>query len=306
MVSFLVKRMALMLPVLWGVGSLVFLFIHLIPGDPIEIMLGENALSANKTALREKLHLNDPLLKQYTEFWKSIAHFELGESIITKKKVSSLILARYTNTLSLAFCSLLLALSISLPLGVLAAVKRNTFLDHLISFGSLAGISLPSFWFGTLLMLFFSVKLDWLPVSEKESWLSYILPSCTLGVSLAAILTRITRNNMLEVLSQDYITTARSKGISENTVRFKHALKNALIPIITIIGLHLGSLLAGAVITETIFDWPGLGELLYRGIQSRDYPLVQACVPVIASTYVLGNTVTDIAHGIANPKLKIG
>lgn len=305
MLIFLGKKILPLFPVLWGVASLVFLFIHLIPGDPVEIMLGESALPANKAALREKLHLNDPLWKQYMQFWRSVTVLDLGESIVTKKKVSQLIADRYGNTLALAFCSLLLAISISIPLGVYAAVRKNSIIDHFISTLSLTGISMPSFWFGTLLMLFFSVKLGWLPVSAKESWRSFVLPSCTLGISLTAILTRITRNNLLEVLSQDYIITARSKGISETSVLFKHALKNALIPIITIIGLHLGSLLAGAVITETIFDWPGLGELLYRAIQSRDYPIVQACVLVIASSYVLANTLADMAYSIANPKLKM-
>jgi len=302
---FLGKRFLQLLPVLWGVATLVFFLLHFIPGDPVDIMLGEAALPVNKMNLRNKLHLNESIPKQYLLYLQSITAGDLGESLLSQKKVSSLIAERYSNTLQLAFLAVLLAIFIAIPLGVISAIYKKTFIDYSISLITLGGISIPGFWLGTLLILFFSVKLGWLPVSEKESWQSYLLPTITLGISLAAILTRITRNNLLEILNQDYIVTARSKGLKENIIYFKHALKNALIPVITIVALQLGALLAGTVVTETIFDWPGIGELLYRGIQSRDYPLVQGCVLVIAITYVLANTIADIAYTLANPKLNL-
>lgn len=305
MLLFLGKRFLQLLPVLWGVATLVFFLLHFIPGDPVDIMLGEAALPVNKMNLRNKLHLNESIPKQYLLYLQSITAGDLGESLLSQKKVSSLIAERYSNTLQLAFLAVLLAIFIAIPLGVISAIYKKTFIDYSISLITLGGISIPGFWLGTLLILFFSVKLGWLPVSEKESWQSYLLPTITLGISLAAILTRITRNNLLEILNQDYIVTARSKGLKENIIYFKHALKNALIPVITIVALQLGALLAGTVVTETIFDWPGIGELLYRGIQSRDYPLVQGCVLVIAITYVLANTIADIAYTLANPKLNL-
>lgn len=305
MIQFLGKRLLQLIPVLWGVGTLVFLMLHLVPGDPVEIMLGENALAANKETLRASLHLDRPLHTQYFLFWKNTLSGNLGDSFLSKKPVSQLISERIFPTFSLSLAALAWAILIAIPLGVMAAAFKGSIFDKLVLLYSILGVSLPSFWIGPLFMLFFAVKLSWFPVSEMEGLSSYVLPSFTLGLGLSAILTRMTRATMVEVLQQDYITTAKSKGLGWVDIYLKHALKNALIPIITILGLQLGSLLAGAVITETIFDWPGLGELAYRAIQSRDYPLVQGCVLLIASTYVLANAFADIAYTWANPRIEL-
>jgi peptide/nickel transport system permease protein len=305
MLPFLFRRLLQLVPVLWGVGTLVFFLLHLVPGDPVEIMLGENSLPANRAALRSSLGLDRPLLEQYFHFWGSLFQGDLGVSLISRKPVVSLIAERIPATASLTAAALLWALVIALPLGILAAAFRRSFLDRAVLFYSILGVSLPSFWVGPLLMLLFAVHLGWLPVSEREGLASYVLPSLTLGLSLSAILARMTRAMMVEALSQDYMVTARAKGLGWAAVNLKHALKNAVIPVITLLAMQLGGLLAGAVITETIFDWPGLGELIYRGIQSRDYPLVQGCVLVIATTYVLANTLADIAYTIVNPRMDL-
>ncbi len=305
MISFLARRLLQTLPVIWGVGTLVFLLLHFVPGDPVEIMLGENAMPANKEALRAQLHLDKPLPLQYIIFWKSVLHGNLGESFISKRSVGRLVAERAPATFSLALTAMLWALLVAIPAGVFSAAFRGGIFDRCTLGLSILGGAMPNFWLGPLLMLFFSVRLGWLPVSGNGDPSSYILPSFTLGLGLACVLTRMVRATMVEVLLQDYMTTARSKGLGWPAVHLKHALKNALIPVITLLGLHLGGLLAGAVITETIFDWPGLGELVYRGIQSRDFPVVQGCVLVIAASYVAANTLADIAYTLANPRIEI-
>ncbi len=305
MLPFLTRRFFQLIPVLWGVGTLVFLLLHLVPGDPVEIMLGESALATNKENLRASLHLDRPLGTQYAIFWKSVLRGDLGESFFSKKPVLTLIAERLPSTILLAAAAIAWAICIAIPLGILGATFRGSLFDKFVLFYSVLGVSLPSFWLGPLLMLFFSVHLGWFPVSEQEGLSSYVLPSLTLGLSLSAVLCRMTRAMMADVLTQDYITTAKSKGLGWAAVHFKHALKNALIPVITILGLQLGGLLAGTVITETIFDWPGIGELVYRGIQSRDFPLVQGCVLVIATTYVLANTLADIGYALVNPRVEL-
>ncbi|MCO5143523.1 MAG: ABC transporter permease [Oligoflexia bacterium] len=303
--KFLIKRFFELIPVIWGVGTIVFLLLHLIPGDPVDIMLGENALPAKRDSLRASLNLDKPLITQYGIFWKSVLSGNLGESYISRKPVADLLKERVFATFSLAFFSIIWALVISIPLGVLAAVFRRTLIDQAVLLISVFGVAMPNFWFGPLLVLFFSIQLGWLPVSEMNGFSSYILPSFTLGLGLSAILMRMTRATLVEVLTQDYIVTAKSKGISWWALYFKHALRNALIPLITLIGMQIGGLLAGAVITETIFDWPGIGELIYRGIQSRDFPVVQGAVLVIAFTYVAANTLADLSYSFANPRIRI-
>lgn len=305
MLLFLLRRLLHLLPVLWGVATLVFLLLHLVPGDPVEIMLGENALPASREALTHDLGLDKPLLEQYLDFWMRLSHGDLGNSLVSRQPVSALIAERFPATLSLAAVALLWALIIALPLGVAAAAFRRTWVDKGVLIYSILGVSVPSFWSGPLVILLFAVHLGWLPVSEREGLASYILPALTLGLGLSAILARMTRATMVEALTQDYITTARAKGLGWAAVHMKHALKNALIPVITLLGLQLGSLLAGAIITENIFDWPGLGDLIYRAIQSRDFPLVQGCVLVIAFTYVAANTLADIAYSWLNPRIEI-
>jgi peptide/nickel transport system permease protein len=303
MITFLSKRLLQLIPVLWGVGTIVFLLLHFVPGDPVEIMLGEHAIPASKEKLRADLGLDRPLPVQYLQFWKNLFQGDLGNSLLSKEPVAKLIIERMPATISLTFLAMLWATCLAIPLGTVAAAYKNTAFDKGVLLFSILGVCVPSFWLGPLLVLFFSVKLGWFPVSEREGITSYILPAFTLGLGLAAVLTRMTRASMAEILSQDYITTAKSKGLPPEKIYLKHALKNALIPVITILGLQLGGLLAGALITETIFDWPGLGELVFRAIQSRDFPLVQGCVLVIATIYVFVNSLADIFYSIANPRI---
>ncbi|MGZ3739150.1 MAG: ABC transporter permease [Bdellovibrionota bacterium] len=304
MLPFLARRCIQLIPVVWGVGTLVFLLLHIVPGDPVDIMLGESALNVNKEALRAQLHLDRPLPVQYGIFWKSVLTGDLGTSFISKRPVAALVAERAPATFKLAFWALICAVLVALPLGVLSASFRDGIFDHLVLAYSMLGAAMSNFWLGPLMMLFFSVKLGWLPVTGNDGPSNYVLPAITLGLGMSCVLTRMVRTTMAEVLKQDYITTARSKGLGWRLIYLKHALKNALIPVITILGLQLGGLLAGAVITETIFDWPGLGELVYRGIQSRDFPLVQGCLLIIAGTYVAANTIADIAYTLANPRIE--
>lgn len=305
MAIFLGKRLLQLIPVVWGVGTLVFLLLHFVPGDPVDIMLGETAQQANRDALRASLNLDKPMGAQYLLFWKGVATGTLGTGFLSKRPVGALIAERFPATFKLTLASLLWALLLALPLGVLSAVYRDGLLDRAVLMVSILGVAMPNFWLGPLLMLLFAVKLGWVPVSGPGGWLNFVLPSLTLGLGLSCVLTRMIRATMAEVLRQDFITTARSKGLSNRSVVLKHALKNALIPVITVLGLQLGNLLTGTVITETIFDWPGIGELVYRGIQSRDFPVVQGCVLVIAATYVFANTLADIAYTYANPRIEL-
>jgi peptide/nickel transport system permease protein len=305
MAAFLAKRMLQLIPVTWGVGTLVFLLLHFVPGDPVDIMLGETAQQANREALRAQLNLDKPVAEQYFLFWKGVATGTLGTGFISKRPVGSLIADRFPATFKLTLASLFWALLLALPLGVLSAVFRDSLLDRAVLMVTILGVAMPNFWLGPLLMLLFAVELGWVPVSGPGGLANFVLPSLTLGLGLACVLTRMIRATMAETLRQDYITTARSKGLSNPSVVLKHALKNALIPVITILGLQLGNLLTGTVITETIFDWPGIGELVYRGIQSRDFPVVQGCVLVIAATYVAANTLADVAYTYANPRIEL-
>lgn len=305
MAVFLAKRALQLIPVIWGVGTLVFLLLHFVPGDPVDIMLGETAQQANREALRAQLNLDKPVAEQYVLFWKGVATGTLGTGFISKRPVGSLIADRFPATFKLTLASLFWALLLALPLGVLSAVFRDSLLDRAVLMVTILGVAMPNFWLGPLLMLLFAVELGWVPVSGPGGLANFVLPSLTLGLGLACVLTRMIRATMAETLRQDYITTARSKGLSNPSVVLKHALKNALIPVITILGLQLGNLLTGTVITETIFDWPGIGELVYRGIQSRDFPVVQGCVLVIAATYVAANTLADVAYTYANPRIEL-
>lgn len=302
--NYILRRLLLTIPVILGVSTLVFLFIHLIPGDPIQVMLGESARPADVSKLRHGLGLDKPLPEQYLLFLKGLATGNLGVSIHTNQPILTTILERYPATLELMVSAMLVALLLAIPLGVIAASRQYSLLDNGAMFCSLLGISMPNFWLGPLLILLFAVQLNWLPVSGRGSWQHLMLPAVTLGIHLMAILTRMTRSSVLEILHEDYITTARSKGLREGIVIFKHALRNALIPVITIIGFQCGALLSGALITETIFAWPGLGRLTITAIQKRDYPLVQGCVLVIALSYVLVNLLTDLAYAWADPRIR--
>ncbi len=303
---YLFERFVSTVPALWLVVTLVFLLIHLVPGDPVQLMLGEGARPGDVAALRQQLGLNEPLATQYIHYWWGLVRGEWGESLRFRDSVLHLIGERYPATLALAFFSLLVSVGLAIPAGVTAAAHRGKWPDRAIGIVSLAGLSFPNFALGPILILVVSVKLGWLPVSGRGGMTHMVLPAVTLGAALAAILTRMVRSAMLEELSSDYVRTARAKGVSEKSVFYRHALKNALIPILTVIGLQLGTLLAGAIVTEMIFAWPGLGRLTVQAISARDYALLQGCVLVIGLSYVLVNLLTDLAYSAVDPRIRRG
>ena len=300
----ILKRLLLLLPVLWVVVSLIFFLIHLVPGDPVEQMLGEGASVSDISALRHAYGLDVPLDTQYLRYWRGVLHGNLGHSIRLNMPVTRLVLSRYPYTLELAIPAILLAILLSFPAGIASALHRGKWEDQWLGVTSLFGVSFPTFTLGPILILVFGIALGWLPVSGTGSWKNLILPTVTMGTALAAILTRMVRTSMLEELGQDYIRTARAKGLAERTVVYRHALPNAMIPLLTVVGLQFGTLLAGAIVTETIFSWPGLGRLTISAISNRDYPLVQGCILAIGLTYVLVNLLTDVLYVVANPRIR--
>jgi ABC-type dipeptide/oligopeptide/nickel transport system permease component len=304
MLRYIAIRLLYTLPVLWLVVSVVFLLIHLVPGDPIQQMLGENASAADIQATRHAFGLDVPLPQQYVSYWKSVLHGDLGRSLRFDQPVTRLVASRYPQTLRLTLASMAVALLISIPAGVRSARRRNRWDDRALSFVSLLGLSFPNFALGPILILFFAIRLGWLPVSGAGTLAHLVLPAITMGGALAAILTRMVRTAMLEELGQDYIRTARAKGLSENVVVYKHALRNALVPVLTVVGLQFGALLAGAIVTETIFSWPGIGRLTIQAIGNRDYYLVQGCILMIGLTYVVVNFATDFFYSLANPRIR--
>lgn len=304
MLRYIAIRLLYTVPVLWLVVSVVFLLIHLVPGDPIQQMLGENASAADVQATRHAFGLDVPLGQQYVNYWKGVLHGDLGRSLRLDQPVSRLVALRYPETLRLTLASMIVALLISIPAGVRSARRRNRWDDRVLSFVSLLGLSFPNFALGPILILFFAIRLGWLPVSGSGTLAHLVLPAFTMGGALAAILTRMVRTAMLEELGQDYIRTARAKGLSENVVVYKHALRNALVPVLTVVGLQFGALLAGAIVTETIFSWPGIGRLTIQAIGNRDYYLVQGCILMIGLTYVVVNFATDFFYSLANPRIR--
>jgi ABC-type dipeptide/oligopeptide/nickel transport system permease component len=302
--SLLLKKLAGVLPVVFGVLLLTFLLVHLVPGDPVEVMLGESATKADRSQLRADLGLDKPLPLQFVDYLGKLAHGDFGRSIHTHTPIASLLAQRIPATARLAALSLLIALLIGLPLGIAAALNHLRWPDRLATLGALTLSAMPHFWLGPLLMLVFALWLGWLPVSGMESGSAIVLPALTLACGLTAILTRMTRASLLEVLGEDFVRTARAKGLPEHIVLLRHALKAALLPVVTVVGLQLGSLLAGAVITETVFGWDGVGRLLVESIEKRDYPVTQACVLVIALTYVLVNLATDLAYARLDPRVR--
>ena len=306
MLTFILQRLLSALLVILGVVSIVFLLIHLIPGDPVEIMLGESATTADREALRVALGLNLPIGLQFQNYLIGLTQLDLGTSIHLRRPVSALLLERLPATGLLALVTLIITLTLALPLGIIAAVRRNTWWDTGAMSFSMLGVSIPNFWLGPVLILVFSLWLGWLPVSGRSGLASVILPSLTLATGLIAVLSRMVRSSMLEVLGEDYMRTARAKGLPPKRVILHHGLRNALLPVITMLGLQLGALLAGAVITETVFSWPGIGLLTIESIQSRDYPVVQACVLLISVTYVLVNLLTDLAYAWVDPRVRLG
>jgi len=303
------KRTLTMLPVLWVVVTVVFLLIHIVPGDPIAQMLGDGASAGDVSNLRHELGFDAPLHTQYTRYWHGILHGDFGRSLRLHDSVLHLVLQRYPYTLALTAAAMIIGIGLAIPAGVLSAMRRNRWPDRTLGLLSLTGLSFPNFALGPILIVIFSIGLGWLPVSgagvgTTDFLRHLILPAVTLGLGMAAILTRMVRTSMLEELSQDYIRTARAKGLPERTVVLRHALRNALNPVLTVMGLQFGSLLAGAIVTETIFGWPGLGRLTLSAISNRDYALVQGCILTVGLTYVAVNLLTDAAYAVADPRMR--
>lgn len=305
MINYLLRLIGSVVFVSWIVGTLVFFLIHLVPGDPVAVMLGDWASPADETALREQLGLDLPIWTQYWQYLSGLMVFDLGQSLFFQQPVSELIAERFPMTLQLAVMALLVAVLIAFPLGLWAALRSGKWPDHLSMTVSLIGVSIPNFWLGPMLILAFSLGLAWLPVSGAEQPFSWILPSITLGTALAAILARMLRASLLEVMHEDYIRTAQAKGLPNRLVYGKHALLNALLPVVTILGLQLGTLLGGAVITEVVFDWPGLGQLLVESIQRRDYPVVQGCILIISVAYITINGLTELVYAWLDPRIRV-
>ena len=314
MFDFLVQRAAISVVTLFVISMIVFTGVRMIPGDPARVMAGNEADEAGLEEVRQKYGLGDPIAFQYLRWLGLAVRFDLGESIRTRESVVKIVASKLPITIELAFLSLLVAVGIAIPAGVLAAVRRNTVWDVLTSGASLGGVSIPNFWLGIMLILFFSVRLGWLPASGFvplwESPLAnlqrMLMPAFVLGTALAAVLMRQTRNSMIEVMSADYIRTAYSKGLAGRVVVFRHAIRNSLIPVVTILGLQMGALMSGAVVTEQIFVVPGFGRLIVEAVFTRDYPLVQGVVLITASSYVLINLIVDVSYSLLDPRIRIG
>jgi ABC-type dipeptide/oligopeptide/nickel transport system permease component len=302
--TYLVRRLVLTVPVLLGVATLVFALIHLVPGDPAEAMLGESAPAADLADLREKLGLDEPLLVQYGHFLRGLIQGDLGTSFRYNTPVASEIGQRLGRTAQLALVAMAVSVVIAVPLGILGALYRGRAIDQAAMAVSLAGIAMPNFWLGPLLAIIFAVELGWLPVSGTGSWRHLVLPALTLGAALAAIVARMTRASLVEELGELYVLAARARGVSRGRAVIRHALRNSLIPVVTILGLQLGAVLTGTIITETIFSWPGVGRLLIQAINFRDYPLVQGCILFIAVTYVLMNLLVDVTYAWLDPRIR--
>jgi ABC-type dipeptide/oligopeptide/nickel transport system permease component len=305
MTRYIVLRLLLALPALWLILTMVFLLVHLVPGDPVDQMLGEGARAEDVQQLRHTLGLDRPLPAQYGHYIAGVLRGDLGESFRFQQPVLRVVLSHYPATLELAVVALLVCAAIAIPAGSLAAQRRGESIDHAIGVFTLFGLSVPNFALGPVLILVFSVILGWLPVSGRGGASHLVLPAITLGAALAAILTRMVRTSVVEELSSDYVRTARAKGLSESAVLFRHAFRNAMIPILTILGLQFGTLLAGTIVTETIFSWPGIGRLAVQAIGARDYPLLQGCILLIATSYVLVNLVTDLVCGLVDPRARL-
>jgi len=302
--AYLARRLLLTVPVLLGVATLVFALIHFIPGDPARAILGDVASETDIAQLRQQLGLDRPLAVQYVSFLGGLARADLGTSLRTGTPVAGQILERLPATFELAFAAIVVALAVAIPLGIAAAVWRGTVVDHTAMTLSLAGVSMPNFWLGPLLAIVFGVELGWLPVSGRGGFEHLVLPAVSLGAALAAVLARMTRASLVDQLHEPYTQAARARGVSRTRAVLRHAFRNSLIPIVTLAGLQVGAVLTGAVITETIFAWPGVGRLLVQSIAFRDYPMVQGCILLIAVTYVCVNLIVDLLYVVLDPRIR--
>ena len=305
MCDYFIRRLLQLVPVLLGVTIIVFGMVRLIPGDPAQIVAGTNATIEDIQSIRQKLSLDKPLVEQYFIYMKNIFKGDLGTSIRTRRPVLEEIIPRYGNSLLLASCSVVIMLLLGITTGILSAVKQGSWIDYISMVISLFGVSMPVYWFGLMLMLVFSVHLGLFPTTGIGTFKHLVLPSLALGAHSTAVVARLTRSSMLEVIRQDYIRTARAKGLDEYSVILQHALKNALIPVVTIVFLRFGTLLGGAVLAETVFAWPGIGLLMIEAIGSRDYPMVQGCVLMVSVSFVLINLITDLIYPFIDPRIRL-
>jgi ABC-type dipeptide/oligopeptide/nickel transport system permease component len=304
MSRYLLKRLLLAIPVLLGVSIVVFTMIRLIPGDPAQVMAGQTATRDVIEGIRKSLGLDRPIIVQYAIFVRNAFRGDLGRSLFNGAPVVAELTQRFPRTIRLALFSMLVASLIGIPAGILSATRHLSWVDSLVMVVALGGVSMPVFWLGLNLILIFAVRLHWLPAIGHETWLHLILPSVTLGAASAAIIARMTRSSMLEVLRQDYVRTARAKGLAEPSVVRRHALRNALIPVVTVVGLQLGTLLSGAVLTESVFAWPGVGRLLVDAVLARDYPVIQGAVLLISTTFVALNVLVDMVYAVLDPRIR--
>lgn len=304
MLQYILKRLLSTVPVLIGISLLLFFMLRMLPGDPAQVLAGQMATPEEVENIRHQLGLDRPIFTQYAFFLGRLVRFDLGRSARTQNPVSQEIWARLPNTMLLAIVAITLACLFGIPAGIISAVRPYSWLDYLVTSMALFGISMPVFWLGLMLVVVFSIMLKWLPAGGSGSWEHVILPSVTLAAFVVAFIARMTRSSMLEVLSQDYTTTARSKGLKEQVIIVKHALKNALIPIITVVGLQFGLLLGGAVLTETVFAWPGLGRLIVDSILARDYPVIQGAILVFGLLYILVNLIVDLLYACVDPRIR--
>ena len=304
MIRFLFKRLLEIIPILLLVSILIFLFVHMIPGDPARLVAGEDATLEDVELVRKELGLDKPLIEQYITYMGGLFQGDLGTSLKTKRPVTEEIGERFMPTFWLTVWSMAWAVVVGLIIGVVSATKRNKWQDYLGMFGAVSGLSLPSFWLGLMLIQVFAVMLGWFPSGGMDSWKSYILPSFTLGMGVAAVVARFTRSSLMDVLKEDYIRTGRSKGLNERNVIWGHGLRNAMIPVVTMTGLQFGFLLGGSVVIETVFSWPGLGKLLIDSVAYRDYPVIQAEMLIFALEFILINLIVDLLYGVLNPQIR--
>ena len=305
MLKYIIRRIIAMIPVVIGITFLVFMIMQLAPGDPVQMILGDNASPEAVEAMRDEMGLNDNVLIQYGRYLVNLVQGDMGTSYVNKRPVADEVFSRVPATFKLAAVAAVVSIVIAIPLGILAAIKQNTLFDHSSMVVSLIGISMPAFWLALMLMLLFSLKLGWLPAQgAKDGWKSYVLPSIAIGFMQMAAIARTTRSSMLETIRQDYIRTARSKGITEREVIFHHSFRNALIPTVTIVGVQLGGLLGGAVLTETVFAWPGLGRLVVQAVNGRDVPVVLGCIVVLSVGFSIVNLVVDLLYGFIDPRVR--
>ena len=304
MYKYICKRILMMIPVIIGVSLLVFLVLKMTPGDPARVVAGSEADEATVEQIREELGLNKPVLQQYVDYMLNLLHGDMGTSYTTNKPVAEEILARMPTTFILALAGVFVAVLIGIPLGIISATKQYSILDYISTLLALGGVAMPNFWLGLMLILLFSLKLGWLPSGGGDSWTAYVLPAITLGVGATANFMRTTRSSMLEVIRQDYIRTARAKGAGEGRVVMHHALRNAMIPVITVIGLQIGTLLGGAVVNETVFSLPGLGTLMINAINQKNEPVVLGCLITFAIIFSLVNLLIDILYAFIDPRIK--